>query len=205
MTSTADLVIDLYEHNALDWDQRRGSNLVQERAWIERLVRLIPVGGSILDLGCGSGQPIAGYLIERGFAVTGIDSAPALISLCRSRFPEHEWHVADMRTINLGKTFAAILAWDSFFHLTRDAQRAMFTVFSRHAAPGAALLFTSGPGDGESIGTLWDRPLYHASLAPEEYRSLLDAHGFVVQCHRSEDPECGGHTVWLASRDAAAR
>jgi hypothetical protein len=41
--------------------------------------------------------------------------------------------VADMRTLALGQQFDALLAWDSFFHLTRDAQRAMFARFAAHA------------------------------------------------------------------------
>ena len=38
-----------------------------------RFAALIPSGGTILDIGCGSGEPIARHLIETGHAVTGID------------------------------------------------------------------------------------------------------------------------------------
>jgi len=31
-----------------------------------------------------------------------------------------------------------------------------------------------------------------------EYRQLISANGFGVVAHRAEDPDCGGHTVWLA-------
>src|SRR3712207_7171924 len=58
-------------------------------------------------------------------------------------FPDARWVVADMRTLRLGARFAGILAWDSFFHLRPDDQRAMFRTFRDHAAPGAALLFRS--------------------------------------------------------------
>ena len=91
-----------------------------------------------------------------------------------------------------------ILAWDSFFHLRRDDQRAMFATFRAHTAPGAALMFTSGPRDGEAIGTFHGEPLYHASLVPDEYRALLDRHGFEVVAHKAEDPGSGRHTIWLA-------
>jgi hypothetical protein len=71
-------------------------------------------------------------------------------------------------------------------------------VFRRHAAPHAALMFTSGPAHGEAIGSFGGEPLYHASLDPSEYRSLLDQNGFHVVSHVVEDPACGGHTIWLA-------
>jgi hypothetical protein len=74
----------------------------------------------------------------------------------------------------------------------------MFPVFRRHASPNAALMFTSGPAHGEAIGSFGGEPLYHASLDPAEYRSLLDQNGFLVVSHIAEDPTCGGHTIWLA-------
>jgi 2-polyprenyl-3-methyl-5-hydroxy-6-metoxy-1,4-benzoquinol methylase len=200
MQNKADKVIDLYERHAADWDTARGRHLM-ERDWLGRFARLLPAGGTVLDIGCGSGVPIARHLIDLGFAVTGIDGAPAMISICQARFPQAVWHVADMRTLALGRRFDGLIAWDSFFHLTAEHQRAMLPVFAANAAPGAALMFTSGPREGEAIGVLQDEPLYHASLATDEYRRLLDAHGFAVVEHVAEDPHCGGHTVWLAQRN----
>ncbi len=61
-------------------------------------------------------------------------------------------------------------------------------------------MFTSGPAHGEAIGSFNGDPLFHASLAPEEYRALLDACGFEVVAFEPEDPSCGSRTVWLARR-----
>jgi hypothetical protein len=65
-------------------------------------------------------------------------------------------------------------------------------------------MFTREPQHGEATGTLYGEPLYHASLAPDDYRSLLAANGFAVAAARMEDPDCGRHSVWLARRDADA-
>lgn len=62
-------------------------------------------------------------------------------------------------------------------------------------------MFTSGTTRGEAIGTYGGKPLYHASLAPEEYQVLLNSHGFRVEAYVAEYPDCSGHTVWLARRD----
>ena len=74
----------------------------------------------------------------------------------------------------------------------------MFPVSRRLAAPGTALMFTSGTSHGEAIGSYRGEPLYHASLAPQEYQTLLESNGFRVEAHTVEDPDCGGHTIWLA-------
>ena len=106
-----------------------------------------------------------------------------------------------MRSLKLGRRFDAIVAWDSFFHLAQDEQRAMFPIFQRHIAQNGLLLFTSGPRAGEAIGDLYGEKLFHASLDPDEYRTLLASSGFRVLRFAPEDPKCSGHTVWLAQAE----
>jgi SAM-dependent methyltransferase len=201
MNSDADKIIDLYDRHAHDYVADRRNVGWNESAWLERFGALLRQGSSILDIGCGSGAPVAKYLIDQGFAVDGVDSSPTLIALCRECFPQRSWHLADMRDLSLQKAFDGLLAWDSFFHLTHDDQRRMFPIFKRHASPRAALMFTSGTSHGEAIGSYRGEPLYHASLAPEEYRTLLKTNGFRVVAHIAEDPDCGGRTVWLAQTE----
>ncbi|WP_240911024.1 class I SAM-dependent DNA methyltransferase [Paludisphaera soli] len=194
----ADRVVSIYRRHAAAFDRDRGRGLV-ERPWLDRFLDRLP-GAAVLDLGCGGGEPIARYLIERGCRVTGVDASLPLVDLGRTRFPEHEWIVQDMRGLDLGRRFDGVLAWNSFFHLSWDDQRAMFEVFAAHAGPGAPLLFTTGPAHGTAIGSFEGEPLHHASLDPDEYRELLASHGFEVVEHAIEDQECGGATVWLARR-----
>jgi SAM-dependent methyltransferase len=188
---------ELYERHARSFDRDRSRSL-QERSWLDRFLDRIPRGGEVLDIGCGMGEPLARYCIEAGRRVVGIDSSPALIAMCRARFPTGEWLVADMRDLDLGRRFDGLLAWDSFFHLAGDDQRGMFGRFARHARQGAALIFTSGTSEGERMGSYGGEPLYHASLDTAEYERLLSRHGFLVEDYVANDPECGAHTVWLA-------
>lgn len=69
----ADRTIGLYERHARAFDLGRGRSLI-ERPWLERFLALVPRGGSVLDLGCGSGEPIARHLMAAGY--TGVDSSP---------------------------------------------------------------------------------------------------------------------------------
>lgn len=194
-------VIPLYDRHARDFDRDRGRSL-QERQWLNRFLEFVDLGEAILDLGCGVAEPIARFLIERGYEVVGVDSSPTMIEICRARFPGSTWLVEDMRHLGYGRRFAGVVAWDSFFHLHMDDQRKMFERFAGYLLPGAPLLFTSGTSEGEAISSYHGEPLYHASLDAAEYQQLLSINGFSVRDHIVNDPECGGHTIWLATYTA---
>jgi SAM-dependent methyltransferase len=197
MPDAGDDMIALYQRHAETWDRERSRSSLVERGWLDRFCALVPPGGRVLDLGCGAGVPVARYLIEAGYRVTGVDSSLRMLELCDARWPDGDWRLGDMRGLALGETFDGILAWNSFFHLPKDDQRRMFPVFARHAAPGAALMFTSGSFDGVGVVIYHGSVMHHASLDPEEYRRLLADNGFAVDSYVAEDPTCGEQTIWL--------
>ncbi|OLP44426.1 class I SAM-dependent DNA methyltransferase [Rhizobium oryziradicis] len=197
MTDAAARIIDLYSRHAVAWTRARGTAL-RERAWIERFADILRPGATVLDIGCGSGEPIARFLASGGHPITGVDGSPEMVALFRTNLPSEAAETVDMRSLKMNRRYGGLVAWDSFFHLTDHEQRMMFPIFCDHAEPEAPLLFTSGPAFGEAIGTLEGEPLYHASLDPNEYDLLLNENGFDVVAHVAEDADCGGRTVWLA-------
>ncbi len=164
-------IIELYRKYAREWVALRGEGLY-EKVWLDRLLALVPAQAQILDIGCGSGKPIAAYLLAQGYTVTGVDSSETMLLMARQNFPEQTWLQADMRQLNLEQKFDAILAWDSFFHLTQDDQRHMFAQFVRHAKLGTVLMFTSGPTHREAIGELFGEPLY-CQFSPRRISSFI--------------------------------
>lgn len=200
---TPDDILPTYDRVAAGFARSRDKSLF-ERRWLDRMLAHTPPPRRVLDLGCGSGNPIARYLTDRRARVTGVDGAAAMIALFAQTLPDARAVHADMRTLDLNQEFDAILAWNSFFHLSPNDQRDMFAVFAAHAAPRAVLMFTAGPKAGEPIGQVEQQPVYHASLDPDEYEQLLMENGFDVLNFAPEDPTCNGHTIWLARRARAA-
>jgi SAM-dependent methyltransferase len=187
-----------YDKIAEWFDKSRSKNLI-EKEYLDLIVRGIPKGSSVLDLGCGAGDPIAKFFIEKGYSLTGIDGSKKMIELSQKRFPGQNFFIADMRDLKLDQKFDAIIAWDSFFHLNKDEQRSMFSVFKSHIKPRGFLVFTSGgPEEGEIWSDNNGENLYHASLSKEEYKKLLADYGFEVVLYRENDLECQEHTVWIA-------
>lgn len=190
-------VARVYDEIAGWFDEHRSRALI-EKQYLDYLVQALPPGAAILDLGCGTGEPILRFLAGRGFALTGVDASAAMIAIARGRFPGTRFVVGDMRELTLDRKFDALIAWHSFFHLPHDHQRAMFAAFAHWLHPGGILVFTSGSAYGETWSENGGEALYHASLDTGEYRSLLERHGFTLLQHAADDAACGGATVWIA-------
>ncbi len=200
--AAAEAIIGLYSRHADDWARMRDGPLnADERPHLERFAAALPEGAGVLDLGCGSGRPIAEWLIGQGFRLTGVDASPGLIARCRAAFPEHEWRVADMRGLDLDRRFDGVLAWFSSFHLTAEAQAGMAAVYARHLRPGGVLMFIGGPRRGVAMGSWMGEPLHHASLNPSEYRAGLEAAGLVEIEEAPLKPDSDDPArVWTARR-----
>ncbi len=190
-----------YQRQAQRFDQRRGRGLF-EAGWLSQFADLLRPAGQVLDLGCGAGDPIARWFIERGFALTGMDFSENMLALARARWPDGDWRLGDMRAFDTDETWDGILGWNSFFHLTPDEQRACLPRLVRGLTPGGVLMLTVGHSQGAVAGTVGTEQVYHASLSPAEYATLLEAHQMHLRAFVIEDKTCNGHSVLLARRAA---
>ncbi len=124
-----------------------------------------------------------------------------IIDLCKQRFPNAKWLLADMRTINLQEKFHAVIAWHSFFHLPHDDQRSTLKLLTSMVEKNGLLIFTSGEEYGEVWSDNGGHDLYHASLSSAEYTEILSSCHFEILVHKVRDPGCGEATVWIAKRN----
>lgn len=192
-------VRDLYHRVALAFDQQRQGSRMEE-GWIARFSDLLPDRAEVLDLGCGSGEPVARALLDRGHRVTGADFAPGMLELARKAMPQATWVEADMRRLDLGRCFDGIVAWHSFFHLTVAAQRQALPRILDLLRPGGVLMMTLGTEEGEAHGHVDGQIVYHASLDQAEYCSILERAGVVLRDFVVNDVTCGGTNVLLAQK-----
>ena len=72
-------IISIYRRYAKAWTDLRGQWLY-EKAWLDRFLDFLPAQVKILDLVCGSGRPIAAYLLQHEHQLTEIGRAS-----CRER------------------------------------------------------------------------------------------------------------------------
>lgn len=189
-------VFETYNIIAGWFSENRFKGLI-EKAYLDKLIDIIGKGASVLDIGCGTGMPMMGYLLSQGMNVTGVDASFRMLEIAKENLPSADLIQADMRELSLNRKFDAIVAWHSLFHLPSDEQPAMFSIFRNHLNNNGILLFTSGKEHGEAWGENGGENLFHASLDRDHYQSLLETHHFHVLTYKEDDPECGA-TVWMA-------
>lgn len=130
----------------------KDKDYVAEARFVRRQLHgLVPsVGGSLLDLGCGTGLH-AVELAKAGYAVTGLDRSPDMVARADTRRGALPTDVAGRLAFKVGdmcgadehRRFDAVL---SLFHvicyMTDDAMlSAALATVRRHLEPGGAFLF----------------------------------------------------------------
>jgi cyclopropane fatty-acyl-phospholipid synthase-like methyltransferase len=194
-----DKIYESYNQMYHWFDEHRSRDLF-EKPYLDLAITYLEADATILDIGCGMGEPIGKYFIDKGFELTGIDGSSKLIELAKNRFPKAKFIIQDMREINLNEKFDIVIAWHSFFHLTQDDQKSMFKVFKEHIKLGGVLMFTSGSSQGEIWSDNGGEMLYHSSYSPKEYEMLLQENGFKIIKYALDDENCGGASVWMAQK-----
>ncbi|MEH2455998.1 class I SAM-dependent DNA methyltransferase [Nostoc sp.] len=99
---------------------------------IDKLIlKNIPEGAHIFDLGCGTGQ-VAQRLLKRGYQVTGLDSSEGMLNIARENAPDAEFILDDARFFKFPSTFHAVISTDGVLNYvlsTEELHNALQNVY----------------------------------------------------------------------------
>lgn len=156
-------------------------------------------GGSVLDVGAGSGEPLTAALIEDGFDICAIDASASLVAAFRRRFPAAEVACeAAEHSRFFNRTFDGVLAVGLVFLLAADRQRQLIRRLAAALNPGGRLLF-SAPHQV----CVWDDLLTgqpSSSLGAEAYRRIIAACGLRLALEQVDE---GGNYYYEAYKPSA--
>lgn len=109
---------------------------------------LLPATGSLLDLGCGAGEPVSAAFAARDWQVTGVDLSESMLELARAHVPGIQTLHADLRKVELPPaSFDAITSVYSLFHVPWRDHPSVFANVRKWLKPGGAALFTYATQD----------------------------------------------------------
>lgn len=177
-----------YDAIAHDWDAVRTQLSDAEVRLLDLLLADVAAGAPVLDLGCGTGRPIAEHLAARGLTVTGVDQSPGMLALARARLPHATWIEARLEDFVPDGAFAAAIAWDSLFHVPRVHHADIFGRVRAALRSGGRFALTVGGSDPSVTGaaqpgftdTMFERPFFYDSHPPDEATALLVDAGFTI-------------------------
>lgn len=170
-----------------------------EKKYIDLFVQHLKPKAQVLDIGCGSGFPIASYLIEQGLQVTGIDGSQELLKIAKTNCPSLNCIYGDIRTVELDEKYDGIIEWWCLFHIPKSDHAKMITRFSHWLKKDGILEFTSGDHEFESKNSdMLDQELSFYSLDPLDYEKCLKENGFKILLRESDQDT---HLVWIAQRE----
>lgn len=167
-----------YESSACDY--ARNVDGLHPHKEAERFLSLIPPGGSIIDIGCGSGRDVKKFS-QHGFHVTGIDFSPSMIEIAKSHAPKATFKILDMHSLNLEETFDAAWANASLLHIRKiHLPKVLEKIFSVLNDNGLFYIkMKQGGHEGVEIDTRYDNlPKFYAYFEENELKSLLIEAGF---------------------------
>ena len=190
-----------YDHIAEKWhSEKRG---FQARKYVDLAIQGLDAGSRILDLGCGTGAPIAQYLIQQGFTVVGVDGSSKMLEIAGQVVPEAKLIQSDIVNVNIDERFNAVIAWDSIFHIDRTHHEAIFRkVFELLEPQGRLLLSAGGTGEVGFTSEMHGHTFYYSGYDPAETLDLLRGVGFRIAFWEVDDLSSKGHIVVVASKIA---
>jgi cyclopropane fatty-acyl-phospholipid synthase-like methyltransferase len=192
-----DLVRDGYDRIARAYAEQRDQ--FKNERHLDILAARLRRNSRVLDVGCGSGEPIDRYLLDRGFAVTGIDISSAQVALARSANPDSVVEVRDMLDLRPGEySVDAIVSFYTIFHAPRETHAGLFATLRSFLPVGGLLLVTMGADDWHGVEEFHGVEMAWSHFGALENRRLVERAGFAVEL--DEIDESGGerHQIILA-------
>jgi len=168
-----------YDSIAERWDAARTRLSAFERRSLDLVLENLPPGSTVLDLGCGTGRPIAEAVVEHGHRVIGVDQSAQLLALACQRYPESEWLHARLETFPFDRAVRAAICWDSLFHIERRHHEGILAGIARSLPEGGRLMLTTGGSAHPPFtDTMFDHTFFYDSHPPEEACALVERVGF---------------------------
>lgn len=158
-----------------------------------------PESTPILDIGCGSGVPIAQALVEGGFPVWGVDASPSLISDYRRNLPDMPAVCEPAQESSFfERTFAGVVSIGLIFLLDEADQRKLLTTVAHVLDCGGRFLFSAPREVCRWKDTLTGRT--SISLGADAYAAHLTSVGLRMDDCRSDE---GGNNYYEAFKSVS--
>lgn len=166
---------------------------------VQAFLQHLPAGGTILELGCGTGMPISQLIVQKGFKLFAIDGSQKMINCFKKNFPGVEAVCAQLEEADYfnGVAFDAVLSWGVLFHLPAEQQEAVINKTAACLKAGGRFFFTSQKDILTGLSTMNGVNFPYISLGNERYAAVLKRAGMRLV---DEHFDRWGNYVYIAEK-----
>jgi SAM-dependent methyltransferase len=198
-----DVVRRGYDAVSVRYDSWSGGESKYGR-WLAEIAARMPAAAAVLDLGCGSGLPVARHLTGAGCHVTGVDISEVQVRRARELVPAAEFRQADIGAVAFEpETFDAVVSFFALIHLPLEDQPRVLSRIADWLRPGGLLVATTGYWAWTGYEENWldgGAPMWWSHADAATYRSWIAEAGLVVEREEFVPESDGGHALFWASR-----
>ncbi|MBY5701205.1 methyltransferase domain-containing protein [Sinorhizobium medicae] len=183
-----------YEENALDYSRSTSSRSMDDS--LVPFSKLVALGGSVIDLGCGSGRDLVSFL-RLGFRPVGLDLSRNLAEIA-AQVSDCPVVIGDLSSPPFAdSSFDAAWASASLLHLRPDELPSALLEVARILRPLGVFFSSIKTGRGSSRDA--DGRLF-TYYGQNEWRVLLEKAGFAVLHLQitSQDPTRRDDDEWIS-------
>ncbi|HEV8139928.1 MAG TPA: class I SAM-dependent methyltransferase [Pyrinomonadaceae bacterium] len=203
LQNSYDLIADEWHENSI-----HDARVARTLSYVDRLLDGLPPRATVLDLGCGTGNPIARHIIDRGFHVVGVDQSQKMLAIAQRVIPEAELIHADMIDVQFTQQFAAAILWDSAFHVQREQHERIYRKVAGALEAGGRMLLSVGGEGAESLDStfagltseMFGATFFYDAFEPQLARQLIETAGFEIELWEVDDPSSHGHIAVIARK-----
>nr|WP_285562222.1 class I SAM-dependent methyltransferase [Streptomyces hygroscopicus] len=163
-----------------------------ERALLAAFAELVGPGGTVADLGCGTGA-VTGHLAALGLDAFGLDLSAAMLDVARREHPGLCFGQGSMLDLPLPDGgLAGAVSWYSSIHTPDERLPDLFAELYRVLAPGGQLLLAFQVGEEPlRLADPWGHPvtLDFRRRRPEDMVRLLTRAGFTPVFRTVREPD----------------
>jgi ubiquinone/menaquinone biosynthesis C-methylase UbiE len=149
---------------------------------LEEFSARVAKGAKVIDLGCGTGVPVAKFLEKKGFEVTGIDFSEGMLALARENVPNARFVEMDLRRLRFREnSFRGAVSFYAMIHIPRREHAGIYRKLHRIIKPGGLLLANAcGPDAWEkTVKDYFGVEMFWSFYGPRRTLKIIETAGFV--------------------------
>ena len=164
-------LMNIYDKVGSEYDSYRGLVGLKD---VLNQVNVLGRNINMLELGCGTGHPIAKEISPIVNQYLGIDSSQSMLDEYLKKVPNANCTLLDMAKIEqIPGKWDFIFSWGAICHLPIELQKKTMLAASKLLKSGGRFLFTGGKETGECTGSVGKYTVYHYSMGEASYTEYL--------------------------------